>query len=170
VVHRDASAISKVGSQGTAPLPWLPPLAWVFLAPAGPACGGHGGGAEGGALWKEAIGRPPTGGVVALLRTGSRRHSRIRRPAEGGGGGGETRFVLGCRQSASHRPSVSEDLDVARSIRKRDAQNSEELFIGAPKSDLEDDILVSTTNILPSYLYPLYLSPYEYIPSSYPLW
>ena len=73
----------------------------------------------------------------------------------------ETGFVLGVGQSAVIA-DVSEDwtTPIDTSIRKLGGK-----VYRRPRSDIRDDSWYS-----PAYPYGYYLYPYEYIPSSYPVW
>ena len=74
---------------------------------------------------------------------------------------GETRFVLGNGQSAVIA-DVSEDWTSPIDTRMRSLGGT---VYRRAKSDMEDDVWFDDYYIPNSYLYP-----YEYIPSSYPLW
>jgi uncharacterized membrane protein len=144
VVHRDSLGYFQVDTKETHPA--LATAVGVGVGTllgllAGPA--GAAVGAAGGA----AIGAA-TGGAVGVTADLVRADTRDQ-------AAGETRFVLGAGQSAVIA-DVSEDWKSPIDTRMRSLGG---IVYRRAKSDMEDDVWFD------DYLYP-----YEYIPSSYPLW
>jgi uncharacterized membrane protein len=150
VVHRDALGNFQVDTKETHPAlatavgVGVGALLGLLAGPAGAAVGAAGGAAIGAA----------TGGVVGVAADLGRADTRDQ-------AAGETRFVLGAGQSAVIA-DVSEDWTSPIDTQMRKLGG---IVYRRAKSDLEDDIRFDD-----NYFYPSYLYPYEYIPSSYPLW
>ena len=150
VVHRDALGYFQVDTKETHPAlatavgVGVGALLGLLAGPAGAAVGAAGGAAIGAA----------TGGAVGATADLARADTRYQ-------AAGETGFVLDSGQSAVIA-DVSEDSTSAIDSRMRELGG---IVYRRDKSDLRDDIWFDDDYIPGSYLYP-----YEYIPSSYPLW
>jgi uncharacterized membrane protein len=150
VVHRDAMGYFQVDTKETHPAlatavgVGVGALLGLLAGPAGAAVGAAGGAAIGAA----------TGGAVGVAADLGRADTRDQ-------AADETRFVLGAGQSAVIA-NVSEDSTSPIDTRMRSLGGT---VYRRAKSDLQDDVWFDDDYIPGSYLYP-----YEYIPSSYPLW
>jgi uncharacterized membrane protein len=150
VVHRDALGNFQVDTKETHPAlatavgVGVGALLGLLAGPAGAAVGAAGGAAIGAA----------TGGMVGVAADLDRADTRDQ-------AAGETGFVLDAGQSAVIA-NVSEDSTSPIDTRMRNLGGT---VYRRAKSDLEDDVWFDDYYIPGSYLYP-----YEYIPSSYPLW
>jgi len=149
VIHRDALGQVQVDTKETHPVlgtavgVGMGALLGALAGPAGAAIGAAGGAAIGAA----------TGGVVGAGVDLSRADTREQALDE-------TRFVLGVDQSAIIA-DVSEEWTSAIDTRMRDLGG---VIYRRAKSDLNDDAWFD------DYLPYTYLYPYEYIPSTYPVW
>jgi uncharacterized membrane protein len=150
VIHRDSLGQIQVDTKethpalGTAVGVGIGALLGALAGPAGAAIGAAGGAAVGAA----------TGGMVGVAADLSRADTREQAAAETG-------FVLGNGQSAV-LANVSEDWTSPVDTRMKSLGGT---VYRRAKDDVEDDSWFEYDNYYSYYLYP-----YEYIPSSYPVW
>ena len=150
VIHRDSLGEIQVDTKethpalGTAVGVGIGALLGALAGPAGAAIGAAGGAAVGAA----------TGGMVGVAADLSRADTREQAAAETG-------FVLGNGQSAV-LANVSEDWTSPVDTRMKSLGGT---VYRRAKDDVEDDSWFEFDDYYSNYLYP-----YEYIPSSYPVW
>ena len=150
VIHRDSLGEIQVDTKethpalGTAVGVGIGALLGALAGPAGAAIGAAGGAAVGAA----------TGGMVGVAADLSRADTREQAAAETG-------FVLGNGQSAV-LADVSENWTSPVDTRMKSLGGT---VYRRAKDDVEDDSWFEYDNYYSYYLYP-----YEYIPSSYPVW
>ena len=150
VIHRDSLGEIQVDTKethpavGTAVGVGIGALLGALAGPAGAAIGAAGGAALGAA----------TGGVVGVAADLTRADTREQAAAETG-------FVLRNGQSAV-LADVSEDWTSPVDTRMKSLGGT---VYRRAKDDVEDDSWFEYDNYYSYYLYP-----YEYIPSSYPVW
>ena len=150
VIHRDSLGQIQVDTKethpalGTAVGVGIGALLGALAGPAGAAIGAAGGAAVGAA----------TGGMVGVAADLSRADTREQAAAETG-------FVLGNGQSAV-LANVSEDWTSPVDTRMKSLGGT---VYRRAKDDVEDDSWFEYDDYYSYYLYP-----YEYIPSSYPVW